>query len=44
MNLIDFPNIADSGVCDKASIVNLFRKYIPDFQHIETGKSLSQKM
>jgi FlaA1/EpsC-like NDP-sugar epimerase len=30
--------------CNKQSIVTLLSKYIPDFSHIETGKSLDQKM
>ena len=30
--------------CDKASIVDLLKQFIPDFAHIETGKSLDQKM
>jgi FlaA1/EpsC-like NDP-sugar epimerase len=29
---------------DKADIVNILKKYLPDFQHIETGKSLDNKM
>jgi len=29
---------------EKSDIVNLMKKYIPDFEHIETGKSLDQKM
>jgi FlaA1/EpsC-like NDP-sugar epimerase len=28
----------------KSDIVELLRKYLPDFNHIETGKSLDQKM
>lgn len=36
--------LMDSGDYDKSSIVSLLQKYIPDFQHIETGKSLDQKM
>nr|WP_317196479.1 polysaccharide biosynthesis protein [Robertkochia marina] len=33
-----------SGAYDKAAIVNTLKKYLPDFEHIETGKSLDQKM
>lgn len=33
-----------SGNYDKSDIVNLLKKFIPDFEHIETGKSLDQKM
>lgn len=29
---------------DKQDIVDLMKQYIPDFDHIETGKSLDQKM
>ncbi len=29
---------------DKASIVELMKKHLPDFEHIETGRSLDQKM
>jgi FlaA1/EpsC-like NDP-sugar epimerase len=29
---------------DKASIVALLSRYLPDFDHLETGKSLDQKM
>lgn len=29
---------------EKSDIVNLLTQYIPDFEHIETGKSLDQKM
>jgi len=35
MRLVDY---------DKQSIVESLKKHIPDFQHIETGKSLDQKM
>jgi FlaA1/EpsC-like NDP-sugar epimerase len=36
--------LMDSGNYEKSDIVNLIKKYIPDFEHIETGKSLDQKM
>jgi len=36
--------LMDSGNYDKSAIVGLLQQYIPDFQHIETGKSLDQKM
>jgi FlaA1/EpsC-like NDP-sugar epimerase len=29
---------------EKSDIVNMLTQYIPDFEHIETGKSLDQKM
>ena len=28
----------------KLDIVNVIKKYVPDFMHIETGKHLDQKM
>jgi FlaA1/EpsC-like NDP-sugar epimerase len=37
-------SLMNSGEYDKSDIVNLLKKYIPDFEHIETGKSLDQKM
>ncbi len=38
-------NIMNSNsTYDKAAIVEALRDYLPDFQHIETGKSLDQKM
>lgn len=37
-------SLMNSGKYDKVDIVNLLKKYIPDFEHIETGKSLDQKM
>ncbi len=33
-----------SEVYDKSAIVSLMKKHLPDFEHIETGKSLDQKM
>jgi len=29
---------------DKIDLVNLIKVYLPDFDHIETGKNLDQKM
>jgi len=40
----DLKNTMNSGKYDKQSIVDSLKKYLPDFQHIETGKSLDQKM
>ncbi|WP_150452025.1 polysaccharide biosynthesis protein [Arenibacter lacus] len=37
-------SLMDSGDYDKTAIVDLLKKHIPDFEHIETGKSLDQKM
>jgi FlaA1/EpsC-like NDP-sugar epimerase len=42
--LNDLKNVMNSGPYDKMSIVKCLTKYLPDFQHIETGKSLDQKM
>jgi len=42
--LNDLKNVMNSGPYDKMSIVESLKKYLPDFQHIETGKSLDQKM
>lgn len=43
-SLVDLKNLMDSGTYDKTAIVNLLKQYLPDFDHIETGKSLDQKM
>ncbi|WWP42482.1 polysaccharide biosynthesis protein [Flavobacterium sp. KS-LB2] len=40
----DLKNTMNSGKYDKQLIVDSLKKYLPDFQHIETGKSLDQKM
>jgi FlaA1/EpsC-like NDP-sugar epimerase len=40
----DLKNTMNLGKYDKKSIVDSLKKYLPDFQHIETGKSLDQKM
>jgi len=42
--LLELKNLMESGKYDKSDIVTLLKKYIPDFEHIETGKSLDQKM
>jgi len=42
--IIELKALMDSGNYDKSSIVSLLQKYIPDFHHIETGKTLDQKM
>jgi FlaA1/EpsC-like NDP-sugar epimerase len=34
----------DSNAITKASIVNILKKYLPNFDHIETGKGLDSKM
>lgn len=40
----DLQSLMNSGNYDKQIIVENLKKYLPDFQHIETGKSLDQKM
>lgn len=42
--LTEFNSLFDNKHLDKASIISLLNKHIPDFSHIETGKSLDQKM
>lgn len=42
--LEEFQNLFNSESVDKAKVVGLLSKYLPDFSHIETGKSLDQKM
>ena len=40
----DFDAVFDSLNSNKADIVKVINKYVPDFMHIETGKHLDQKM
>jgi FlaA1/EpsC-like NDP-sugar epimerase len=40
----DFDVVFDNPESTKADIVAVIKKYVPDFQHIETGKHLDQKM
>lgn len=40
----DFNNEFENPKSDKSSIVKIIKKYVPDFEHIETGKHLDQKM
>ena len=40
----DFEAVFRNPSSDKLDIVNVINKYVPDFMHIETGKSLDQKM
>lgn len=42
--LIEFHKLFESESVNKAEVVELLSKYLPDFSHIETGKSLDQKM
>ncbi|WP_107040037.1 polysaccharide biosynthesis protein [Brumimicrobium mesophilum] len=41
---LELKHLMDSGNYDKTAIVDLLKQYLPDFEHIETGKSLDQKM
>lgn len=40
----DFENVFNNLNLDKSHVISLIKKYIPDFEHIETGKHLDQKM
>ena len=40
----DFEKVFDNPESTKADIVSVIKKYVPDFEHIETGKHLDQKM
>jgi FlaA1/EpsC-like NDP-sugar epimerase len=40
----DFDQVFENPDSTKADIVSVIKKYVPDFQHIETGKHLDQKM
>jgi FlaA1/EpsC-like NDP-sugar epimerase len=40
----DFDEVFDNPNSNKADIVAVIKKYVPDFEHIETGKHLDQKM
>jgi FlaA1/EpsC-like NDP-sugar epimerase len=40
----DFNKVFDNPNSTKADIVSVIKKYVPDFEHIETGKHLDQKM
>lgn len=40
----DFNEVFENPESNKASIVKVIKKYVPDFEHIETGKHLDQKM
>lgn len=42
--LEEFTELFNSENLDKAKVVSMISKYLPDFNHIETGKSLDQKM
>ena len=40
----DFENIFNNPNSQKSDIIKLIQHYVPDFEHIETGKHLDQKM
>lgn len=40
----DFENVFNNLNSEKSDIVTIIKKYVPDFEHIETGKHLDQKM
>jgi len=40
----DFNEVFDNPTSTKADIVAVIKKYVPNFEHIETGKHLDQKM
>lgn len=40
----DFLDIFNKPNSTKLDIVNVIKKYVPDFKHVETGKNLDQKM
>ena len=41
---IDFEELFKNKNLCKRDVVNLIKKYIPNFDHVETGKNLDQKM
>ena len=42
--LSEFHTLFEDATIQKSDVVGLLNKYLPDFSHIETGKSLDQKM
>lgn len=42
--LMELKTLMKSGEYEKSEIIHLLKNYIPDFEHIETGKGLDQKM
>ena len=40
----DFLDVFNKPNSTKLDIVNVIKKYVPDFKHVETGKNLDQKM
>jgi len=41
---LDFESVFSDANSQKSDIVAVIKKYVPDFEHIETGKHLDQKM
>lgn len=42
--LLELTQLMSNNIYDKKDIVKLLKSYVPDFEHVETGKSLDQKM
>ena len=42
--IANFDAVFNNSSSKKSDIVNVIKKYVPDFLHIETGKNLDQKM
>lgn len=42
--LVDFNHIFDNLNSNKSDIITVIKKYVPNFEHSETGKNLDQKM
>lgn len=42
--LSEFDKLFEKDTLQKADIIRLLNEYLPDFSHIETGKSLDQKL
>ena len=40
----DFESVFNNPNSKKIDIINVIKKYVPDFEHVETGKHLDQKM
>ena len=40
----DFNKVFEDENSIKIDLVNVLKKYVSDFRHIETGKNLDQKM
>lgn len=42
--LLELKAVLDTPDTDKAALVNVLRRLVPDFQHLEMGKGLDEKM